>query len=141
MTGEWKKTVLYSFVGGAEGANPSAGVISDSAGNLYGTTALGGLGRGTVFELTPGQNDTWIEKVLYSFSGGADGGSPSGGLVIDKAGNLYGTASGGGIGNCESVPCGTIFELSPGINNTWTFHLLYTFCSRVIAATEVHLSE
>jgi hypothetical protein len=131
VTGEWKKTVLYSFVGGAEGANPSAGVISDSAGNLYGTTALGGLGRGTVFELTPGQNDTWIEKVLYSFSGGADGGSPSGGLVIDKAGNLYGTASGGGIGNCESVPCGTIFELSPGINNTWTFHLLYTFCSRV----------
>lgn len=129
-TGEWTEKVLYNFAGftagGMDGANPSAGVIFDSAGDLFGTTAFGGLFHGTVFELVPNSDGTWTEKVLYSFNGGADGNGPAGGLVLDGAGNLYGTTDvGGNNGN------GTIFELSPGPGDTWTFHLLYAFCSQV----------
>ena len=77
-------SVLYTFTGGAEGANPAANLIVDAAGNLYGTTPLGGAyGRGVVFKLeTQGS-----ESVLYSFTGGTDGGVPAAGLVMD-AGNL-----------------------------------------------------
>jgi len=89
-----KETVLYSFQGGSDGQNPMAGVIRDATGNLYGTT-FGAFGPnyGTLFKVTK----TGKEKVLHAFSGGADGGAPQyGGVVIDKAGNLYGTTSYGG---------------------------------------------
>jgi uncharacterized repeat protein (TIGR03803 family) len=125
-TGQWTEKVLYNFKGGMDGANPSAGVISDSAGNLYGTTAFGGFFHGTVFKLMHSPNGTWSEKVLYRFTGDTDGGGPSGGLVLDTAGNLYGTTViGGNTGH------GTIFELSPGPSGTWTFRSLHSFCSRV----------
>jgi uncharacterized repeat protein (TIGR03803 family) len=126
-TGRWTKKVLYNFVG--NGCRPSGGLIWDSAGNLYGTTTLGGTGYGTVFELLPGSNGTWTERVLHEFNGTSDGNGPSGGLVIDGAGNLYGTTIVGG-----AKGAGTIFELSPGSGDTWTFHLLYTLCSRTACA-------
>jgi len=91
--GVWAATekVLYSFTDGSDGGYPAGGVIFDSAGNLYGTTSSGGVyNLGTVFELSP-LNGGWVETVLYNFTGHSDGSSPSGGLLIDKFGNLYGT--------------------------------------------------
>ncbi len=108
------ETVLYSFTGGSDGAMPFAGVTLDAAGNLYGTTSEGGLssGSGVVYELEPGGN----EIVLYSFTGGADGGSPFGGVVLDAAGNLYGTTYGGGL--AEPCTCGVVFKIDPNGNET-----------------------
>jgi uncharacterized repeat protein (TIGR03803 family) len=98
-----KETVLHSFTDSPDGANPFAGLIRDAAGNLYGTTAGGGAFGfyGTVFKLTTGKYE-----VLYSFTGGADGAGPAGGLIRDAAGNLYGTSGAGGASNQ-----GTVFEL------------------------------
>ena len=99
------ETVLYSFTDGSDGGNPSAGLIMDNAGNLYGTTVNGGASDvGTVFEL----NTTGHETVLYSFTGGSDGANPYAGLIMDNAGNLYGTTVYGG-----SADVGVVFELSP----------------------------
>ena len=86
-------TLLYTFTGRADGANPQAGVIRDSAGNLYGTTSSGGTaGHGVVYELDAAGNYT----VLYSFTGGADGANPVASVTLAPAGNLYGTTDGGG---------------------------------------------
>jgi uncharacterized repeat protein (TIGR03803 family) len=97
------ETVLYSFTGGADGGTPTARVVRDQEGNLYGTTSVGGVSNvGTVFKL----NKSGMETVLYSFTGGADGGSPTAGLLRDGEGNLYGTTSAGGSG------FGTVFRLT-----------------------------
>jgi hypothetical protein len=132
--GGWTQTVLYSFKGTTDGGNPQAGVILDSAGNLYGTTVEGGdtscsaIGCGTVYELVRGTGGTWTEKILYGFTGGADGGNPIAGLVFDSAGNLYGTTSAwGDLGGCSGNGCGSVFELSPGADGTWTETTLHTF--------------
>jgi uncharacterized repeat protein (TIGR03803 family) len=106
--------VLYSFKGVPDGSNPAAGLIQDSEGNLYGTTELGGnpanfSGSGTVFKLTPAGN----EKVLYTFTGGADGAYPLAALVMDKQGNLYGTTEEGGASGFGSLGSGTVFKLVP----------------------------
>jgi uncharacterized repeat protein (TIGR03803 family) len=125
IEGKWTKTVLYNFAGGTDGALPSGGVISDEAGNLYGTTSFGGEHIwGTVFQLTPNPDGTWTNKILYSFTGGADGRGPSGGVVRDRAGNLYGTTLFGG--NNEKR---TVFQLSPNADGSWKFRSLYQFCS------------
>jgi uncharacterized repeat protein (TIGR03803 family) len=124
-TGAWAgETVMYTFCSQqycTDGAYPYAGMIFDSAHNLYGTTEDGGpdLGGGTVFELTH-TSTGWTQSVIYAFTGGSDGSNPVGPLVIDPAGNLYGVASGGGSGY------GTVFELTP-TNGGWTFNLVYTF--------------
>ena len=117
--------VLYTFTGGVDGSQPyQAGVIFDSAGNLYGVTQYGGAyGQGTVFQLTPSPDGVWTETVLHSFTGVPDGEQPQGGLAIDGAGNLYGTTSWGGD---PSAWCGTVFELSPS-NSGWTYSVLHTF--------------
>jgi uncharacterized repeat protein (TIGR03803 family) len=95
-----KETVLYSFTGGADGANPVAGVIRDSAGNLYGTTLSGGAANfGAVYKVDSVGNET----VLYSFTGGADGANPYAGVISDAAGNLYGTTFFGGPSNAGVV--------------------------------------
>ncbi|MGB2607313.1 MAG: choice-of-anchor tandem repeat GloVer-containing protein, partial [Candidatus Sulfotelmatobacter sp.] len=100
------QTVLLSFPGGKEGANPFGGVVLDSAGNMYGTTAYGGHGVGIVFKI----DDAGAETVLYTFNGGSDGLFPSAGLVRDSKGNLYGTAEFGGVDGA-----GAVFEVSkPG---------------------------
>jgi uncharacterized repeat protein (TIGR03803 family) len=113
------KPVLYHFTGGADGVYPVAGVIADTAGNLYGTTQFGGgiacFGGscGTVFKLDKTGNET----VLHSFTGGADGATPVAGLVRDAAGNLYGTAYFGGDVSgsfCAGVGgCGVVFKIAP----------------------------
>lgn len=98
-------TNLYSF-SGPDGSTPTAGLVRDAAGNLYGTTFYGGAyGFGTVFKLDANSN----ESVLYSFAGGTDGANPYGGVVRDSAGDLYGTTSAGGNPVCQ---CGTVFKVS-----------------------------
>jgi uncharacterized repeat protein (TIGR03803 family) len=93
--GSWTKSVLHSF-SVADGADPFAGVIFDTAGDLYGTTRDGGdTGNGVVFKLVP-NNGSWTESVLYSFAGGRDGAQPYGGLIFDTVGNLYGMTTLGG---------------------------------------------
>jgi uncharacterized repeat protein (TIGR03803 family) len=125
-----QETVLYRFTGGADGAYPSASLIRDSAGNLYGTTQSGGdmracngSGCGVVFKL----DTTGHETVLYSFTGRADGASPHfAGVTRDSAGNLYGTTVSGGTGNCGIsglLGCGVVFELDTAGNET----VLYSF--------------
>jgi len=124
-----KERVLYNFTGGTDGALPVAGVIRDSAGNLYGTTQEGGdlncsiggtVGCGVVFKV----DTTGTETVLYSFGGGADGGVPFAGLVRDSAGNLYGTTvQGGDLSGCNGYGCGVVFKLDPNGMKT----VLYTF--------------
>src|ERR1039458_1706728 len=95
-----KETVLYSFTGGAVGSNPYAGVIRDSAGDLYGTTLWGGTAdEGVGYKL----NAAGQETVLHSFTGGADGGAPRGRVSRDSAGNLYGVTDSGGTANAGVV--------------------------------------
>jgi uncharacterized repeat protein (TIGR03803 family) len=137
------ESVLYSFlgfIGGAmDGFQPFSSLVEDSVGNLYGTTIAGGIltcnstspdiGCGTVFELSPDGSGGWTETVLYSFTGNADGSEPYAGLVIDPAGNLYGTTSAGGDPNCTplgSAGCGTVFKLTHG-SSGWTESVLYAF--------------
>jgi len=110
--------VLHSFSGPpGDGAFPYAGLVQDSTGNLYGTTSAGGASNsGTVFKI----DTTGKETILYSFTGGADGGFPYGGLVLNPAGNLYGATSAGGIatGNCFPYGCGVVFTFNPAGHQT-----------------------
>jgi uncharacterized repeat protein (TIGR03803 family) len=103
------QTVIHSFTGKADGADPDAGVIRDTEGNLYGVAESGGAkGYGVVFKI----DTSGAETVLHNFTGGADGAFPTGGLARDAAGNLYGTASEGGIAELYSG-VGTVFKLTP----------------------------
>jgi uncharacterized repeat protein (TIGR03803 family) len=108
-----KETVLYTFTGGADGAAPQAGLIRDASGNFYGTTLYGGDPKcncGVVFKLSP----TGKETVLYTFTGGTDGGFACGSVIRNAAGNLYGTANGGGDLKCNSpYGCGVVFKITP----------------------------
>jgi uncharacterized repeat protein (TIGR03803 family) len=130
--GLWTEKVLHNFSGtGADGATPEAGVIFDSAGNLYGTTLSGGANQyhtegsyaGTVFELMPTGGE-WMEKILYSFPQSKyDATGPFASVVFDAAGNLYGTTSSGG----QYFSNGTVFELSPNAEGAWTETILHSF--------------
>jgi uncharacterized repeat protein (TIGR03803 family) len=119
--------VLHAF-NGTDGSEPRATLIWDAAGNLYGTTEIGGsANNGTVFELSKNADGSWTETVLYNFQGGSDGFAPWSGLTFDAAGNLYGTTlEGGGSTNC-SGGCGTVFKLTKGSTGTWTESILYVF--------------
>jgi len=129
--GKWAEKVLYSFCSAgscADGAQPSGGVTFDAAGNLYGTTELGGsYNAGTVFQLAP-NNGKWIARVLHSFNpNDKDGNSPWAGLVVDRAGNLYGTTQIGGVFPCSPTSgCGTVFELIPN-GGKWTYKVVFNF--------------
>ncbi len=118
---KWKESVIYNFTGGADGGAPMGDLIWDSAGNLYGTASDGGAGYddGVVFELTPSTNGNWTETVLWTFFDSNDGAFPTSGLIFDKSGNLYGTAS-------SSDAFGTVFELTPS-NGSWNFTTLHDF--------------
>jgi uncharacterized repeat protein (TIGR03803 family) len=105
--------VLHNFKG-ADGRSPYAGVTLDAAGNLYGTTLHGGArGYGVVYKLNPSGHET----VLYSFTGGADGGSPEAGVILDAAGNLYGTTGYGGLTPGDDG-CGVVFKLDTAGHET-----------------------
>ena len=126
--GTWTESVLYGFSDGTDGGQPLAGVVMDSAGNLYGTAESGGDANcvalhgycGVVYELSPNSNGTWTETVLVNFTD-PNGLLPSAGLTIDAAGNLYGTTIYGG-----KYGYGTVFELSKQ-NGTWTQTILHSF--------------
>jgi len=119
-SGHWRETILYKFTGGSDGKYPSSGLIRDSAGNFYGTTSQGGsssCGCGVVFKLDPSGTET----ALYSFTQ-TDGEYPSGGLIFDAHGDFFGTTSNGGAyGN------GVVFELIANSDDTWTETVLYSF--------------
>jgi uncharacterized repeat protein (TIGR03803 family) len=126
--GGWTEHLLHRFSRGGDGANPAAGLILDASGHLYGTTEFGGDlggcgggGCGLVFELTYTSNGQWTEHVLHAFTGGSDGSDPLAGVIFDRAGNLYGTASEGASSN------GTVFELSRDSKGKWTAHVLHQF--------------
>lgn len=105
-----------------DGILPYAGLVSDAAGNLYGTTQEGGVYHlGTVFELSHTEGGFWTEKVLHNFGNKGDGEEPKGGLIFDAAGNLYGTTSQGAHSG------GVVFELSPKTGGAWTEEILHTF--------------
>lgn len=113
--GKWTEKALYSVTGSL------AGVISDAAGNLYGTTEAGGTrGRGAIFQLSPSANGTWTKHVLHTFSG-KDGANPFAGLVSDNAGHFYGTTFTG------TNKCGEVFQLTQHQNGHWTFRILHAF--------------
>jgi len=123
--------VLYRFkwvAGGNDGYAPYAPVVFDQTGNLYGTTAAGGSdnrcfdGCDTVFKLAPLGNGRWKHTTLCSFHLGQNGNAPFAGLVLDKAGNLYGTTQRGG--NSDQ---GVVFKLSPGSNGKWAYGVLHRF--------------
>jgi len=136
---QYSETPLYTFTGPNDGAVPLGQFVSDSAGNFYGTTVAGGNnstscevvtgvpGCGVVFKLTPNGKYT----VLYTFSGGKDGGVPFGGVILDSAGTLYGTTYAGGdekpkvcqAGSNYAAGCGVVFKLTP----TGKYTVLYTF--------------
>jgi uncharacterized repeat protein (TIGR03803 family) len=127
--GPASETTLYSFTGGSDGCTPTAGIILDTSGNVYGVTNDGGAGfcnsgYGVVFEVDTAGNET----VLHTFDGG-NGSNPNAQLFFDSKGNLYGmTENGGTSGVCQGG-CGTVFEVSPGQNGTWSEKVLYSFCS------------
>jgi uncharacterized repeat protein (TIGR03803 family) len=147
--GSWTETVLHNFNhNGTDGAYPAAGLVFDASGNLYGTTSQGGTfdcgghpdyGCGTVFELSPTPGGGWTEKVLHSFNdNGVDGYIPGAGLILDAAGNLYGTTEYGGAGDCVAYPtigCGTVFELTPAGGGQWTETVLYSFANNGMDGT------
>jgi uncharacterized repeat protein (TIGR03803 family) len=111
-------TVLYNFTGGSDGSYPYAGVLRDSAGNLYGTTNSGGTsGSGVVYKLDAANNFS----VLYTFTGGTDGDSPQSGVIRDPAGNLYGTTYYGGTGFS-----GVIYKVDTTGHETVLYNFTYT---------------
>ncbi len=132
--GVWMPTVLYTFQGGMDGANPASRVVFGSDGALYGTTSQGGgngcfsqNGCGTVFKLTPPATACktsicpWNETVLYRFTNGADGAIPEyGDLIFDSAGSIYGTTSG------SNTSFGSVYKLTNS-GGTWTETTLWTF--------------
>jgi uncharacterized repeat protein (TIGR03803 family) len=148
--GGWAEKTLHTFdYTHKDGKNPQANLVFDAAGNLYGTTPFGGsgtcslnhivVGCGIVFELMPEAGGGWVEKLVHNFRG-EDGTNPYGALIIDAAGNLYGTTYAGGSGKCTKkggsvVGCGTVFELTPAAGGTWTETVLHNFTNDGIDGT------
>ena len=123
VNGVWSETVIHSFGANGDGWDPYAGLLMDGSGTFYGTTIYGREGRGgdgTIFKLFQSRG-VWKEKVLYTFTGGADGGEPWGTLIMDKNGALYGTTYAGGAWDV-----GTAFMLRRS-GGKWTETVLHTF--------------
>jgi uncharacterized repeat protein (TIGR03803 family) len=120
--GTWTESVLHRF-DFQDGVNPTAGLVFDAAGNLFGTTYGGGSANaGVVFELKPNSDGTWTETVLHNFIQGTDGANPHAGVIFDKLGNLYGTTTGG-----ARIGDDVVFEMSPEEDGAWTYSALYRF--------------
>lgn len=122
----WKEVILHRFGFATNyGAFPALGPLAmDGDGNIYGAADGGKLPYGIVFKLTRVGDSSSVksrETILYNFTGGADGNHPGGGVILDSAGNLYGTTIAGGNGN------GVVFKLSPQAAGNWKYTLLHTF--------------
>src|SRR5579862_2028898 len=138
--GRWRERVIYTFKNVADGAGPYSTLTIDHAGDIFGVTMAGGnrgcvplfwvyRGCGTAFELAR-SGGTWRKRILHTFSGGIDGGNPVTQLVLDKAGNLFGTAyCGGAYYSCvqEGAGAGVFFELSSNQHGRWTERELHFF--------------
>jgi uncharacterized repeat protein (TIGR03803 family) len=129
--GPWVEKMIYAFTGGADGRAPSASVVLGPGGQVYGTTQAGGAtGWGTAFELSPpaGGSGAWTEKVLHSFTNGADGGEPFATPTLGPDGALYGTVYGGG-----AYGVGAVYKLTPPTvaGGDWTEAVLYSFTGGV----------
>jgi uncharacterized repeat protein (TIGR03803 family) len=131
IDGSWAETILYS-----SDYNPLSGIAFDSQGDLLGTSPYGGdpncrvngYSCGFVFELTPSASGSWSETNLHNFTGGEDGAAPSGGVTLDPAGNLFGTASAGGDKRCGNrTGCGVAYELTPLASGGWSETIVYRF--------------
>ncbi len=135
--GSWNQATLHTFTG-ADGAWPAAGIIIDIGGNIFGTTYYGGstygsssgpcitYGCGAVFELSPQAQGVWKETVLYDFTGGKDGWSPTG-LAFRPSGSLVGTTIYGGSTTSCSPGCGLVFQLEQETGGTWKESVLHSF--------------
>lgn len=126
VSGVWTKTTIHDFVGNGYGSSDGnyggAGLLRDSAGNLYGVTVqAGSFGNGTVFKIAPNADGTWTESIIYNFSGFRDGANPFAPLVMDATGALYGTTQDGGV-----YGYGTVFKLTLSTGG-WTETTLYDF--------------
>jgi hypothetical protein len=129
----WKENVLYRFHGKGDGGLPEGGVTVDTAGNLFGTTTVGGKttgfnGLGVVFELSPQSNGKWTDKTIYAFQT-LGSFHPYSGVVMDATGKLYGTTfDGGNLKKCFSGACGTVYQLvPPKQDGAWKFTVLHGF--------------
>jgi uncharacterized repeat protein (TIGR03803 family) len=122
---KWSEQVLHAFKdNGTDGFYPYSALVFDASGDLYGTTNEGGAyDEGTVFELEPGSDGTWTEKLLHAFTGFEDGGQPTAGLVFDQSGNLYGTSYAGQVND------GTVFQLLRKTEG-WSFNILHQFATQ-----------
>jgi uncharacterized repeat protein (TIGR03803 family) len=119
----WKEHILHDFGTSNDGmVFPGGTLLQDGGGRLYGTSY--GDFNGVVYRLSRGSNGTWKAAIQYRFTGGANGGGPSGGVVMDKLGNLYGTTTVGGDPNCD---CGVAYKLSPSPKGKWTYSVLHRF--------------
>lgn len=137
----WKERILHRFgFSDTDGVWPGLGQLAmDSQGNLYGTANGGKYRSGVVFKLThvPTATDqVWQETILYNFTGGADG-AVSEGVILDSAGNLFGTAAVGGSPNCGR---GVVFKLSPRAHGSWKYTLLHTFIGSDGAEPDANLT-
>src|SRR5208282_4793083 len=139
--GTWTESTLYGLLY-IDGYEIFSNLTFDAAGNLYGMPTWGGTGYclqdgdnygcGTIFQLAPQPDGSWMYHRLYSFQGGTDGSDPirTGSMVSDSKGNLYGATATGGNTGCANIywlGCGTVFELSPQGNGQWTENVLYVF--------------
>lgn len=133
-SGQWVKTVLYDFCTQgvcSDGSSPYGKLVIAPNGNIFGTTYQGGVyGYGVAYRLTKHQDGTWAESVLHDFGNGTDGKGPLAGMILDKAGNLYGTTTAGGTTSTCFAGCGTAFRLTRGAQGQWTEAVLYSFCSQ-----------
>jgi uncharacterized repeat protein (TIGR03803 family) len=130
--GSWQVFLVHNFLfNGKYGAHPNAGLVFDAAGDLYGTTTDGGTyGYGTVFQLKFVNTQygwEWRLHPLHQFTGGNDGANPYAGLIFDAAGNLYGATANGGIYGVGASGYGTVFQLKPNPDGTWTEQVLHQF--------------
>jgi hypothetical protein len=120
----WTETIIHRFMYGSDGESPGGGLTSAGNGSFYGTTQFGGLGQnqyGTVYLLAPERDGSWAKYVLYSFEGLSDGSKPTGSVLLDAEGDLYGTSLSGGVGG------GTLYELPQTSIASRTLDILHEF--------------
>ena len=125
--GGWNESILYRFKGAPDGEDAwSSPVTFDDQGNIYVSTVVGGLyGNGTAIMLSPAPGE-WEETILHNFHWPEDGAEPSGGMILDASGRIYGTTFEGGAGGGHCAYCGTVYQLTQS-DLGWTKRILYTF--------------